>query len=175
MDELLRGTAWLSLLSWAASEWTRTRGRPSAGGGRARLLFTVGGFWLAVHSVLAFHIRHHWSHEHALADTARRTEAVTGLATGAGLFVNYLMILLWLAEIAWWWLWPDRRRARARALDLSLRGFFLFMFVNGSVVFASGVGRWVGAAAVLAVVAAWYRGAGALEREWPKPERTRFD
>jgi hypothetical protein len=35
-----------------------------------------------------------------------------------------------------------------------------FMFVNGAFIFVTGPMRWVGAAAALAVLAAWYRGRG---------------
>ena len=44
---VLRWTAWLSLLGWAASEWERAR-KGSTAGKRARLLFTLGGLALVV-------------------------------------------------------------------------------------------------------------------------------
>jgi hypothetical protein len=158
---LLRGTAWLSLLAWAGSEWARTRGGSAASVRRARVLFTTGGALLLVHALVALHTRHGWSQAAALRDTARQTEAVTGLAVGAGLFVNYGFVLLWLAEIAWWWRSPGRYVRRARAVDRAVRGFFLFMFANGAFVFVRGPARWLGAAVLIVVLAAWYRGAGA--------------
>ncbi len=69
--------------------------------------------------------------------------------------------LLWLAEIAWWWRSPERYVQRARAVDRAVRGFFLFMFANGAFVFVRAPARWLGAAALIVVLAAWYRGAGA--------------
>lgn len=159
---LLRWTAWLSLLGWAASEWERVRARAGPlAERRARLLFTFGGAALVVHSIVAFQVRYAWSQEQALLDTARQTLAVTGIAVGAGLFVNYAFALVWLAEIFWRWRTPDSYRSRARALDRLVRGFFFFMFANGAFVFVRGPLRWIGAAALLAVLAAWYRGAGA--------------
>jgi len=159
---LLRGTAWSSLLVWAASEWLRCSSRaPSPGEARARALFTAGGLALLAHSALAFHLRYGWSHEAALQDTARQTEALTGLAFGGGLLVNYAFLALWIVESAWWWRAPATYRRRAPALDVSVRAFFLFMFVNGAVVFAHGPVRVLGALAVIAVAWAWYRGAGA--------------
>lgn len=157
---LLRWTAWLSLLAWAGSEWAQAR-PASAGLRRARVLFTAGGALLLAHSLVAFHVRHAWSHAAAFRDTARQTEAVTGLAVGAGLFVNYSFVLLWLAESLWWWRAPASYLERSRAISRGVRGVFLFMFVNGAVVFVRGPARWLGVAAVLVVLAAWYRGAGA--------------
>jgi hypothetical protein len=159
---VLRWTAWLSLLGWAASEWERARARagplPER---RARLLFTFGGLLLVVHSLAAFQVRYAWSQEAALRDTAQQTLAVTGMAVGAGLFVNYAFALVWLGEISWWWRFPEGYCARSRPLDLAVRAFFFFMFANGAFVFVRGPLRWIGAAALLAVLAAWYRGAGA--------------
>jgi hypothetical protein len=159
---VLRSTAWLSLLGWAASEWERVRSAMGSAAERsARLLFTFGGLFLVVHSIAAFHVRYGWSQQAALRDTAQQTLAVTAMAVGAGLFVNYAFVLVWLGEIFWWWRFPEGYRGRARALDLAARGLFFFMFANGAFVFVRGPLRWIGAAALLAVVAAWYRGAGA--------------
>src|SRR5688572_22675262 len=139
-DLLLRGAAWASLLAWAASELLRTAAHRPAGerGVAARAAFTVGGVGLFVHSALAFHVRYGWSQAVALEDTLRQTMAVTGLSFGGGLFVNYVFLLLWAAEIAWWWAAPTGYLGRSALLDRSLRGFFLFMFVNGAVVFVAG-------------------------------------
>jgi len=124
-------------------------------------VFTAGGLCLLAHSALAFHLRHDWSHDAALRDTARQTEALTGLAFGGGLLVNYLFLALWIVELAWWWKAPTTYRRRAPELDGVVRAFFLFMFVNGAIVFAHGPVRVLGALAVIAVAWAWYRGAGA--------------
>jgi hypothetical protein len=115
------------------------------------------------HSALAFQLRYGWSQEAALLDTVRQTQAVTGLAFAGGLFINYAFLLLWLIETAWWCCCPARYRERARALDRSLRAFFMFMFVNGAIVFVHGPMRLVGGALVLAVAWAWYRRGGGGE------------
>jgi hypothetical protein len=159
---VLRWTAWLSLLGWAVSEWERARARAGPlAERRARLLFTLGGLALVVHSIAAFHVRYDWSQETALRDTAQQTLAATGMAISAGLFVNYAFALVWLGEISWWWRFPEGYRGRPRPLDLAVRAFFFFMFANGAFVFVRGPLRWIGAAALVAVLAAWYRGAGA--------------
>jgi hypothetical protein len=158
---LLRGTAWLSLLAWAASEWLKGgAGARSRRDGTARALFTGGALALLVHSALAFHFRYGWSHGAAVLDTARQTEAVTGLGFGGGLFVNEVFLLLWSLEAAWWWRHPVRYRSRGRAIAWAVRAFFLMMFVSGAVVFARGPVRLAGVAAIVTVGWAWYRGAG---------------
>jgi len=157
----LRATAWISLVAWAASEWARTRSSNPRGDASGRAAFTLGWLALASHSALAFELRHGWSHAAALRDTARQTEALFGRSFGVGLFVNYFFLALWTLEAAWWWLAAARYRFRDRRLDWSVRAFFLFMFVNGAVVFARGPLRGLGAAAVLLVAWSWYRRAGA--------------
>jgi hypothetical protein len=153
---LLRGTAWLSLLAWAASEGARSRAR-----GNGRAAFTLGWLALVAHTALAFELRHGWSHAEALRDTARQTEVLLGRSFGAGLYVNYFLLALWTLEAAWWWLAPARYRDRDRRLDWSVRAFYLFMFLNGAVVFAHGPQRLLGAAAVMLVAWSWYRRARA--------------
>jgi hypothetical protein len=156
---LLRVTAWASLVAWAASEWTRARAPRASRSGRAA--FTIGGLSLVAHAALAFELRHGWSHAAALGDTARQTEALFGWAFGGGLFVNYFFLALWTFEAGWWWLAPASYGGRRRRFDQGVRAFFLFMFLNGAVVFAHGPLRLLGAAAVLLVAWSWYRRAGA--------------
>jgi hypothetical protein len=133
----------------------------------ARALWALGAVALLVHSGLAFHLRHGWSHAAARADTARQVDELIGVALGAGIFANYALLALWPADAAWWTLAPSSFARRPRALDRALRAFLWFMFLNGAVVFAHGPRRWLGAAAVLAVAMAWYRVAGAREGSRP--------
>lgn len=154
-DALLRGTILLSLLAWAAGEWARGANGGVTRAGRAA--WTVGAMAALGHAAAAFHFRHGWSQQTALVETARQTAALTGLDWGGGLYVNYLFLAVWTADAGWWWLTPETFDARPKALDRTLRAFFLFMFLNGAVVFAKGPTRFVGTAAVLAVLLAWYR------------------
>ena len=155
-DVLVRVTIWLSLLAWVAAEWRRGAGPAMKVAGRRA--WTVGAVAAVAHTAAAFHFRHRWSHEDALAETARQTLEVTGMDWGGGLFVNYLFVAVWTADAAWWWLHPEAFARRPRSLDEAVRGFLLFMFVNGAVVFAKGPARAAGAAATLAVLVARYRG-----------------
>jgi hypothetical protein len=155
----VRGTIWLSLIAWVIGEWRRTARGASGASGRGA--WTLGALAALVHTALAFHFHHGWSHAAAFADTARQTAAVTGLRWGGGVYVNYAFAAAWTGDVLWWWLAPRSFRHRPRWLDAAVRAFLWFMFVNGAFVFVRGPVRWVGAAAALAVVAAWYRGRGA--------------
>jgi len=164
-DLALRGTIWLSLLAWVVGECQRSLKRDPRG--RGRWAWAIGALAALTHAALAFHLRHRWSQAAAYADTARQTGAATGLAWGGGLFFNYAFLAVWTADALWWWVAPDSFHARSRLLDRAVRGFLWFMFLNGAVVFAQGGMRWLGAAAVLAVAVAWYRGAGAGKSNRP--------
>ena len=75
-----------------------------------------------------------------------------------------------MSEAAWWWAAPVRYRARARGVRLTIRAVFLFMIVNGAVVFVDGPMRWVGGALVVWLIWMWWRSpaeAGAI-RNQPK-------
>ena len=70
-----------------------------------------------------------------------------------GIYVNYLFLLFWLADACWCGPLPQRTLTLAPAGDARLAAF-LFMFVNGAIVFASGAGRFAGIASVTTVLLA---------------------
>lgn len=148
---VLRGTIWLAVVAWAASEVLRRGGERRRA---ARAMYAAGALLLVIHTAAAFELHHDWSHASALAETARRSADTTGFASGSGLFLNYAFIALWLADAAWWWLRPHAYRHRARLVEALIFAFFVFMIVNGAVVFAAGPLRMLGAAAVVAALAA---------------------
>jgi hypothetical protein len=89
----------------------------------------AGAVACAVHVAVAFHIKHEWSH----AAAWEHTRATGGF--GDGIFVNYALVAVWLADAVWparsgwrWWL---------------VRGFVAFVMVNAAVVFGSWHARWV--------------------------------
>jgi len=163
-DFLIRATIWLSLLGWSLAEWWRLEGAPTEGARRAaRAAWTTGAVFALVHVLLAFHVRHAWSHAAAVADTARQTRELLGREVGAGVYFNYVFLAVWLADAAWWWIAPRSFGARPPAVDRAVRLFLLFMFVNGAVVFPRGPVRLAGLVLVAGLAAAWYRGRGARE------------
>lgn len=154
---LLYGPAWLSLSAWAASECAVSAGRERL----ARGAWSAGALALLAHTLLAFHLRHAWSHAAALRHTALQTESVTGLDWSGGLYVNYAFVALWIVDAAVWWTAPLRHRGRSPLRRRLIRGAFLFMFANGAIVFARGPVRALGALAICLVLWSWYRAPGA--------------
>ena len=150
---VVRATMLLATVLWAWTEVLKIR-RPSAIE-PARALWTAGAALAVVHALLAFEVTYAWSHDAAFIDTARRTAAVTGIAWGGGIFVNYLFTAVWIADAVWWWVTPASYLSRPAGLERARAIFFLFMFFNGAIVFGSNTARGVGIPAVGAVCLAW--------------------
>ena len=146
---LIRATIVMATICYAAAEWLRLR-RPAAWR-VSRGLWTIGALSIIVHAAAAFHYRYGWSHTYAIHATAEDTAAVTGIEWGGGLYINYAFVALWTVDAAWWWLGAASYAARRRALSVAVSAVFLFMFLNGVVVFAHGPMRWFGAVCVLIV------------------------
>ncbi len=139
-------------LAWALSQLAGTRHERGS-----RLFWSLGAVLMLVHAVAAFEIFYLRSHSVALAETAHQTVVVTGIDFAGGLYLNYLFVAVWVADAVWWWTAPRSHRDRSRRVTHLIRAFFLFMFLNGAVLFADGWIRWLGIASVTAVIVAWYR------------------
>ena len=151
---LLRAAIIAATLAYTGAEWLRFR-HPAAWRA-SRVAWTLGAGLLVLHSAAAFHVRHRWSHADALASTAAQTAALTGLHWGGGLYFNYGFIALWMVDAAWWWVRPASYPARNGRWRAASTVAFLFMFANGTVVFAHGAMRAFGAACVAAAALAYY-------------------
>jgi hypothetical protein len=161
---LVRATIAASLAAYAAGEWMRVRGNPPPALG-ARRLWTTAVILCAVHTVLAFQTRYHWSHAAAAADGAAQVAALTGWRWAGVPYVNYAFLVLWAADTVRWWRVPcGSGRDRIR---MAMSVVVLFMFVNGAVVFARGPIRPVGVAALLVVATAWVLGPRRPRRSHP--------
>jgi hypothetical protein len=135
-----------AVVCWAAGEALRSR-----------IAWSLGALLALVHASVAFAVFYDWSHDAARLATIRQTEALTGITFAGGIYVNYLFLLVWLGDAVWWWVSPRSRAARARAVTLAVHGFIFFIMVNGAVVFADGLARLLGVAAVAVVTVAWLR------------------
>ena len=151
-DHLIRWTIRCALLVYFMAAVLEFR-RPAWRG--LRPLFTVSFLLYVTHVIAAFHFDHGWSHAAALEHTAGETERVLGFHSGLGLYVNYLFTTAWLGDIAWRWASPAKR---TRSLYPLFHGAFLFIVFNASVVFESGLVRWLGAFGCFAVIVAYWRG-----------------
>ena len=152
---LTRGSVWLALLGDLAGPTAALAGRDRRRWQRAaRSIYTAGLAAFLLHVATAFHLFYGWSHTQALIETAKETAAVTGIASGAGLYFNYAFTVLWLLDAGWWWRSGTAAfRRRSPWIDGSLHGFFLFMAFNATVVFETGAIRWIGGLATLALAA----------------------
>ena len=153
VDYAIRGTAWIAFVFYIAGEALDHR-RFRADPKYARWFTTLGCAALLIHIACAFNYRYGWSHHAAYADTARQIAALTGWNSGSGIYINYLFALVWVALVIRLWMKPDARPSAGLQTWL-MRGFFLFMFFNGTVVFIHGALRWMGLLGCLALIAAW--------------------
>ncbi|MGH7555503.1 MAG: hypothetical protein ACREMQ_21090 [Longimicrobiales bacterium] len=143
---IVRGTMILATVAWAIGEALMRR---SAAADRwARASWTIGIALALIHVVLAFQLVYAWDHEAAVAATVRQAADRFGWGWRGGIYVNYVFLALWLADACWWWLAPASRASRSPRIEMARLALFTFMFLNGAVVFASGVGRLVGIASV---------------------------
>lgn len=146
-DHAIRNSIRLALVLYGLSLCVQMHGDAPL----ARLSWTLAWITYVVHVVLAFHHFHHWSHAHAV----EHVRAVGGV--GEGIYASHLFGLLWALDVAWWWLWPASRRARPSWMSGGLHGFMLFMVFNATVVFESGLGRWLGVALFAVLAWSWSR------------------
>jgi hypothetical protein len=163
-------TIWISIGAYAAGAITfalsSTRQNRDAA---ARLLWTIACAALLSHVVFAFQTYHGWSHTAAYIDTARQTRDVVGLNWGSGLYVNYVLVFGWVADLTWWRLSGlDSYRRRPRLLVIAWHTFLFFIIFNSTVIFKSGVARWVGLLVCVGLCLAWWR----IACEWSKRSGT---
>jgi hypothetical protein len=144
-DAITRWTAWMSMAALAGALALRQRGTSdhSAKSDGRRWLWTLGCLLLWIHVGCAFQFQHHWSHAAAWTHTAEQTAAKTGIDWGGGLYFNYLLMLVWAGDALWWWLAPRSYESRPAAVKWSVTRFAVFMAFNATVVFGSGVPRWI--------------------------------
>ena len=131
-------------VAWAAGEALM---RQSPASDRlARAIWTLGIALALVHVVLAFQLVYGWEHEAAVVATVQQTVDRFGQGWRGGIYVNYVFLAIWLADVCWWWLAPLSRASRSPRLETARFAVFAFMFFNGAVVFAAGIGRLIGRA-----------------------------
>jgi hypothetical protein len=154
---LTRITVWLALAGYVigASVYLLSRGRRSWEAA-ARTAWTAGLISLIAHVACAYHFYHNWSQTAAYRETARQTAEVTGLDWGGGLFINYALIIGWIMDVALWRLRGlDAYRNRPWWLAAVWQGFLIFIVFNATVVFKTGLLRWIGLALCLWLAFLW--------------------
>jgi hypothetical protein len=107
------------------------------GRGMARVLWVAGCVLLWVHVGLAFGLVHGWSHSRAVLETARQTYEATGWRSGAGVYFNYLTMVIWALDAAYWCAVGHRRYLRRPLwITLLVYGFLSSMAYCATAIFA---------------------------------------
>lgn len=122
----------------------------------ARAAWTVGCLALLAHVACAYHFYHGWSQDAVYRETARQTAEVFGLNWGGGVYVNYAFIAAWLIDVLWWWRGLAVYNQRPRAWALAWQSFFLFIVFNATVVFKTGMLRWIGLVMCIGMTLVWW-------------------
>jgi hypothetical protein len=139
-----RATIWLALLCYVTTIGLQTRASLRATL-LARFIWIGGCLIFLAHVAAAFHFYHHWSHVLAENDTRLQTIERTGLNFGGGIYFNYLLGLMWLADCAGWPLRGKHLHESLPRWRFVLHIYFLFMIFNATVMFGHGWARPAGA------------------------------
>lgn len=153
---LTRATIWIAIGGYALGVCLLLLFRESRRWqARARMAWTIGCLGLITHTICAFHFYHDWSQASALHETARQTAEVTGSKWGGGLYINYVFLAAWAADVAWWWRGLELYRHRHWLITAIWQSVFVFMIFNATVVFKTGVVRWLGIGLCLGLLLVW--------------------
>ena len=147
---IVRGTMIVATIAWALGEILMRRS--PASDRLARAAWTAGIALAVLHVIAAFEFVYAWDHGLAAAATAEQTAQLIGRGWRWGIYVNYIFLALWLADVGWWWVSPAAHASRSVRLEAARVALFTFMFFNGAVVFASAASRVVGIAAISAAL-----------------------
>ena len=153
-EVLTRTTIWISILSYALGYaiFATTRRYDQW----VRVVWTIGCLALLAHFAAAFNYYHAWSQASAYSETARQTAEVIRINWGGGLFINYAVALFWIVDVGWWWLaGVNSYRRRAWLVTTIWHGFLIFIIFNATVVFKSGLTRWIGLLICLSLCWNW--------------------
>lgn len=90
-----------------------------------------------------------------MREVERQTAEVTGNAWSGGLYINYLFLAAWAADVIWWWRGLELYQQRHWLITGVWQFVMIFMVFNATVVFKTSVVRWVGVGICLTLLAAW--------------------
>jgi hypothetical protein len=152
---LTRSTVWIAIAAYTVGSVIFATARRHDQW--ARFAWTIGCAALLAHFASAFSYYHAWSQASAYSETARQTAQVFGIHWGGGLFINYTVALLWLADVAWWWFaGVSSYRRRSWLLTIIWHSFLIFIIFNATVVFKDGLTRWIGLLVCLTLCLSWF-------------------
>jgi len=148
---------WISITAYVAAMAIVANQRQTTGVLHIlRLLWTGAYLALLLHVLAAFATHHAWSHSAAVVHTAQQTEAVVGISFGGGVWFNYFLLLLWGADVTWWWGNQTSYENRSPAIGWFVHLYLAFIMFNAVIIFESGAVRWFGLGATALVIAIWF-------------------
>ena len=154
-------TIWTALALLVAGEvGSRGAWHGRAAAAWAWPLSAIGVLLCATHMVLALAVHYGGSHAAAVEATAEQTRAVFGVGWGGGIYANYVFVAVWVVEVVSWRASPARHFARAVRWTWVVRGFWLVILVNATVVFAAPSRRPAGMLLMGVLIWAWSRPPG---------------
>ena len=157
MNSALFSTIWLSMILFVGGEAGKRFVRADNTPKWPWWAWTIGVIFCAVHMAIAMAVRYDWNHQDAVRATAEQAAGVYGITWSGGLYVNYVFLLIWAGETAWWAISPSAYLSRGAALMWSLRAFYFVIIVNAVVLFARPAMRPAGLLLTAALVGAWIR------------------
>jgi hypothetical protein len=104
----------------------------------------LGSILALGHSVGSLVTFHDGSQANALASTAEQTRELLGFSFGAGLYVNYVFVLVWMSDAIFRIVAPSRYERLPAYYYWIVNAFLFFIAFNGAIVFKSGLVRWIG-------------------------------
>ncbi len=133
------------------------RGRTSTDRSTASM-WLVGALLSLCHSLGSLATFHQGSQSKAFEATAQQTEELLGVGFGAGLFVNYAFVTVWLIDAFFRILLPSIYNQLPKVYRYCTNGFLIFIAINGAIVFQSGWVRGMGLACLtMLLLLSWQR------------------
>jgi hypothetical protein len=156
VNAALYTTIWAALVLFVIGEWGKRVIERAPGAARwAWRASLLGAFLCTVHIAISMGLRHGWSHDAAVRDTARQTMEVFGAGFGAGVYVNYVFVMVWLGELGWWRANSAGYARRRRSIVWLLRVFYFVVIVSAAVIFVRPIWRIAGVALVATLLWIW--------------------
>ncbi len=115
----------------------------------ASYIWLFGSLCALFHAFFAMGFYHQWSHDLAIEDTAQKTDSLLGLSFGAGIYFNYVFVVIWLLDAIWWIVNSNHYESRSSWITWMIYGYLIFIAINGAIVFETGPVRRFGIAVLI--------------------------
>jgi len=119
-------------------------------------IWFLGSLLALGHSIGSLLTFHHGSQADAVASTAEQTRELLGFAFGAGLYVNYVFVLVWIIDASFRMIAPGRYERLPAFYYQCVNCFLIFIAFNGAIVFKAGIVRWIGCGCCALLVYLWW-------------------